>query len=191
MNQPLVRSHRPLGSDLCPAVRTVLLGLGALFLVGACRPAAPAATEDPAAAATSAVTTPELGQAQSGFAPATTAPLAGPGAGGPVDSGRRLFRVAFRSELAPIPINQIHNWTVHVETAAGEPLEGATLKVSGAMPAHRHGLPTEPKVTADLGGGDYRVEGMKFQMRGDWEIYVDVAAPDGQSDSATIPLVLP
>lgn len=168
-----------------------VLLLPLLLALGACRPAAPTATADPAAAATSAATTPDLGEAASGFAPATTAPLAGPGAGGPVDSGRRLFRVAFRSELAPIPINQIHSWTVHVETAAGEPLEGATLKVSGSMPAHRHGLPTEPKVTADLGGGDYRVEGIKFQMRGDWEIYVDVAAPDGQSDSATLPLVLP
>lgn len=164
--------------------------LGGLPLA-ACRAPAPTSTVDPVAAATSAMTTPQLSEARSGFAAATTAPLAGPAAGGPVDSSRQVFRVAFRSAAAPIPINRIHEWTLHLETADGRPLEGATLKVSGSMPAHRHGMPTEPKVTADLGGGDYRVEGMKFQMRGDWEITVDIAAPDGQSDIATLKLVLP
>ena len=169
-----------------------LLFIGvAPLAMAACRAAAPEPPVDPAVAATSASTTPELGNAASGFPAATTAPLAGPSAGGPVASGRGIFRVAFRSALDPVPINTMHAWTVHVETADGTPLEGATIKVSGSMPAHRHGMPTEPKVTADLGGGDYRVEGMKFQMRGDWEIYVDVAAPDGESDSATLPLVLP
>jgi hypothetical protein len=174
---------------LRPARLAVLLPV--LLLPTACRAAPPEPTPDPLVAATSAATTPELGTAQSGFAAATTAPLAGPAAGGPVPSGRGVFRVAFRSAVDPIPINSIHEWTLHVETADGVPVEGAAIKVSGSMPAHRHGMPTEPKMTADLGGGDYRVDGMKFQMRGDWEIYVDVAAPDGQSDSATLMLVLP
>jgi hypothetical protein len=38
-----------------------------------------------------------------------------------------------------------------------------------------HGLPTEPQVTGDLGGGDYRVEGMAFQMGGYWVIDVTVS----------------
>jgi hypothetical protein len=45
------------------------------------------------------------------------------------------------------------------------------------MPAHGHGMPTRPEVTADLGDGDYRVEGMAFQMGGYW-IDISVTAAD-------------
>jgi hypothetical protein len=31
-------------------------------------------------------------------------------------------------------------------------------------------MPTQPQVTEDLGGGNYRVEGMSFQMGGYWII---------------------
>ena len=181
---PAPRPHATRG------VRIAVLLMG-LVPLAACRAEVPEPTVDPAAAAISAVTTPQLGEAQSGFPAATTPALVGPAAGGPVASGKNRFRVAFRSAMDPIPINKLHEWTVHVETADGRPVEGASIKVSGSMPAHRHGMPTEPKMTADLGAGDYRVEGMKFQMRGDWEIYIDVASADGQSDMATLPLVLP
>ena len=40
------------------------------------------------------------------------------------------------------------------------------LKVDGDMPQHGHGLPTRPRVTRNLGNGDYQIEGVKFQMGG-------------------------
>lgn len=126
---------------------------------------------------------------------------AGPGAvnnsaAAPIDtSTTRLtdggtFRISYTSGLQPIAINQLHTWTLHVATPDGRPVTGATLAVTGGMPGHNHGLPTQPQVTQDKGSGDYLLEGMKFQMPGHWTVTVQVKAA-GQQDSATFQLLLP
>ena len=38
------------------------------------------------------------------------------------------------------------------------------------MPEHDHGLPTSPRVSADQQEGHYRVGGVRFHMRGHWEL---------------------
>jgi hypothetical protein len=76
-----------------------------------------------------------------------------------------------------------------VETADGQPVENAAIVVDGGMPQHGHGLPTQPQVTQNLGGGDYLVEGLKFQMPGWWEVKFRITA-DGQSDGVIFNLVL-
>ena len=81
-----------------------------------------------------------------------------------------LFNVSFTSNPSPTPLNQIHTWTLHVETPDGKLVENAKISVDGGMPQHGHGLPTSPQVTQYLGSGNYRVEGMKFQMNGWWEV---------------------
>jgi hypothetical protein len=81
-----------------------------------------------------------------------------------------LYRLTYSPSLTPIPINQLHNWTLHLETAQGQPINDATILVNGDMPQHGHGLPTKPVVTDKLGNGNYLVEGMKFQMAGWWVI---------------------
>jgi hypothetical protein len=100
-----------------------------------------------------------------------------------------LFQVTYRSSNTPIPINQMHSWTVHVETADGQAVDQAVITVDGGMPQHGHGLPTQPQVTDNLGGGDYLLEGMRFQMPGFWEVKLDISA-NGQRDSITFNLVL-
>jgi hypothetical protein len=100
-----------------------------------------------------------------------------------------LFRVAYASETTPPPLNQIHTWTIHVETADGEPVEDAEITVDGGMPQHGHGLPTSPQVTENLGGGEYRMEGVKFQMLGWWEVKFHISA-NGRSDDVTFNLIL-
>jgi cytochrome c peroxidase len=45
------------------------------------------------------------------------------------------------------------------------------------MPSHGHGLPTRPEVTAHLDEGRYRIEGLRFNMPGDWTLVVEVEAP--------------
>lgn len=100
-----------------------------------------------------------------------------------------LFRVTYTSSLEPIPTNQIHNWTVHVETANNEPVEQASITVDGGMTQHGHGLPTQPVVTENLGGGDYLVEGMKFNMPGWWTVTFHITT-EGQTDDVTYNLVL-
>ncbi len=85
-------------------------------------------------------------------------------------SAAGIFQVSFSSRLQPMTINRMHSWVLHVETAAGDPVEGAEIQVGGGMPEHDHGLPTSPRVTRELGAGDYLVEGMKFHMHGAWQV---------------------
>ena len=99
------------------------------------------------------------------------------------------FKVSFKSELDPIAIGSMHSWVLNVETADGQPVEGATIFVDGGMPEHGHGLPTAPEVTQDMGNGDYLVEGLKFQMGGWWEVKFNISA-DGVEDNVTFNLVL-
>ena len=87
-----------------------------------------------------------------------------------------LFRTSIESEVDPIPVNAIHAWKLHIETSAGQPVTDAVITIDGGMPAHGHGLPTEPKVTQNLGGGDYLVEGMKFHMQGQWVVTFQITA---------------
>jgi hypothetical protein len=104
-------------------------------------------------------------------------------------SDEGLFQATISSALDPIAINQMHDWTLHLETADGTPVKDAQISVQGGMPQHDHGLPTAPQVTENLGNGDYKVEGMRFQMTGWWEVTFDVQA-GGESDSVTFNLVL-
>ena len=99
------------------------------------------------------------------------------------------FSVSFQSELQPLVINKIHNWVLHVEDSEGNAVTDAIITVNGGMPEHNHGLPTVPQVTATLEDGDYQVEGMRFHMRGYWEIRVAIDIGT-ERDSVTIPLSL-
>jgi hypothetical protein len=103
------------------------------------------------------------------------------------DNGR--FRATYTSELTPIVINALHAWTLHVETVEGAPVEEAVIGVSGGMPEHNHGMPTQPQVTEKLGGGDYRVEGVQFQMGGWWTVTFVIDA-GGTQDTVTFNLQL-
>ena len=103
-------------------------------------------------------------------------------------SQQGLYRISYSTELDPITINTLHTWTVQVATPDGQPVADAEVSVAGGMPEHNHGMPTQPQVTP-IGGGDYRVEGMKFQMPGWWTVTVVVASGD-QQDSATFNLLL-
>ena len=100
-----------------------------------------------------------------------------------------LFRVSWSSDSSPVPLNQIHTWTIHVETADGQIIDNAEITVDGGMPDMNHGLPTSPQVTQNLGNGDYLVEGMKFQMLGWWVVNFNISA-GGQTDTITFNLML-
>ena len=97
------------------------------------------------------------------------------------------FRVSYESDLQPIVINRMHRWTLNVVDRDGEPVTGATITVTGGMPAHDHGLPTSPQVTRELAPGRYLLEGLRFHMRGEWQI--EVAIDVGElHDVVVVPL---
>ena len=89
----------------------------------------------------------------------------------------------YRATLAPengTPrIGQLQNWVLTLNTADGRPVYPARIGVNGGMPGHGHGLPTEPQVTEHLGKGQYRIEGLRFNMAGAWVLLFRVETPAG------------
>ncbi len=103
-------------------------------------------------------------------------------------SDRGLFEVRIESSLQPIAINQMHSWTLYLDSE-GTAVSGAELTVTGGMPEHDHGMPTRPRVTEEVAAGVYRLRGMRFHMAGQWEIVVEIDA-GGRRDTVTILLNL-
>lgn len=104
-------------------------------------------------------------------------------------SDNDLFRVSYVSSQDVVPVNRMHQWTLHVETLDGQPVEDASIIVDGDMPQHGHGLPSSPQVTKYLGDGDYLVEGMKFQMGGWWVMDFTINVAD-QTDAVHFNMML-
>jgi hypothetical protein len=100
-----------------------------------------------------------------------------------------LYRGTIRPQGDSIPQGRLQRWTLHLETASGAPLDSARVAVDGGMPQHGHGLPTKPRVTRALGGGDHLVEGLKFNMGGWWVVRFHVRTTGG-SDSLVFNLKL-
>lgn len=98
------------------------------------------------------------------------------------------YRVSYRTD-GPVPVGRLHAWTLHVARANGTPVTDATIAVDGDMPQHLHGLPTRPRVTRNLGNGDYLVEGVKFQMGGWWVMDFDISSA-GQTERVRFHLQL-
>ena len=98
------------------------------------------------------------------------------------------FRLYYKSTVNPLPLYRIHGWIIHIDTLDGKPVNGARVIVYGGMPAHRHGLPTRPRVS-ETGEGHYFLEGLKFSMTGEWELWFEVRA-NGNTDKVKIDLKL-
>lgn len=100
-----------------------------------------------------------------------------------------IYRISFQSELDPIIINRIHTWVLQVTTPEGQPIAGAKITATGGMPEHNHGLPTDPRMTEQLGDGRYRFEGFRFHMNGQWELTLTIDV-EGQRDTVVIALTI-
>ena len=79
-------------------------------------------------------------------------------------------------------------WAVEVRTATGSLVEGATLALESWMPDETKVLATHPRVTGYLGAGRYRIDGLRFDQRGWWNVRLQVAAAGG-TDSLSFNLV--
>ena len=84
---------------------------------------------------------------------------------------------------------QLQTILVVVTDADGHTVDGATIAIDGGMPQHGHGLPTQPRVTRNLGGGVYEIGGVRFNMGGWWELSLDITSAMG-SDKVTFNLAL-
>ncbi|MBN9233818.1 MULTISPECIES: FixH family protein [Phyllobacteriaceae] len=118
-----------------------------------------------------------------------TAPPAAPETQQTKGSEKGLFVATFAPENGTVKQGELHDWVLTLKTAAGTPVEGAIIEVSGGMPQHAHGLPTSPRATDYLGEGRYRISGVKFSMSGWWQLRFAITAPAG-SDTVLFNIVL-
>ena len=132
-------------------------------------------------------TLPAAGALAAGALAAEAWPTPNPDRAQVTELGR--YRISYASALEPIEINRIHAWVAQVMDADGNPVEDASISITGGMPDHDHGLPTAPRATAYLGEGRYLIEGMKFHMGGAWEVVLNVKSGTGD-DALSIPLDL-
>lgn len=107
---------------------------------------------------------------------------------GPRASSAGIYRATL-DPIQPVKIRRMQTMRLMIEDPTGVPVDGAAITVDGGMPEHRHGLPTQPRVTRNLGQGAYEVEGVKFNMGGWWEVKFAITGAAG-SDTVTFNLDL-
>lgn len=90
------------------------------------------------------------------------------------------YHVEIAPEIDPLALAVMHAWVLTLTTPDGRPVEDAKIAVGGGMPQHGHGLPTAPKATAYLGGGRYRIDGVRFNMAGNWTLEFAISASSGE-----------
>ena len=102
-----------------------------------------------------------------------------------VQSNLASFKVSV-TDTTQLSLNKLHSWTVVVQLSDtslshAESIYALTpedINISGGMPAHAHGLPTQPKVSRLKKITPYTYEltisGLKFHMWGQWFIRIDL-----------------
>jgi len=105
---------------------------------------------------------------------------------GEANSKENHFKVRLTTQNnETLQINQFQPLIIEIKDFTGNAIYPARIGISGGMPAHGHGLPTQPEVTDYLGNGQYLIEGMKLNMDGNWIFQFRIATPSLQ-DTATI-----
>ncbi|MCY1210813.1 YtkA-like protein [compost metagenome] len=92
------------------------------------------------------------------------------------------YHVTIYPPSDPIAINKLHAFEIRLRSPSGAAVSGARISIDGGMPQHGHGFPTRPRVTRELGGGRYLLEGMKFSMPGWWEIKLRIDGASGTDE---------
>jgi hypothetical protein len=93
------------------------------------------------------------------------------------DSGRLVGILA--PESGAVQVGAFQTWILALRTPDGVPVMGAELAITGGMPLHGHGLPSQP-TASEVAGGRYRIEGVKLNMHGAWVIEALVQTAAGQ-----------
>ncbi|MEM7293512.1 MAG: cytochrome c peroxidase [Pseudomonadota bacterium] len=99
-------------------------------------------------------------------------------------SDRGVYEIHLTPDAGVVPISEMHNWRLRVTDRNGVAFFPTQLAIQGGMPGHGHGFPVEPQASRYLESGEFLVEGVFFNMAGDWQIRVGVEGPSGW-DTAT------
>lgn len=103
------------------------------------------------------------------------------------ESERGVYKVVLTSQTDTVPIAELHNWELEVSTPQGTRFFPNQLVIEGGMPGHGHGFPVEPQITQYLESNKFLVEGVLFNMAGEWQLRVGIDGPWGW-DTATVTL---
>lgn len=85
--------------------------------------------------------------------------------------------LAFRTAPAAIKVGELFSLQAEVCPQPGVSVTG--LKVDAGMPAHKHGMNYQPRVS-QTGPGKYTATGLMFHMPGKWQFAFDVETSAGR-----------
>lgn len=107
-----------------------------------------------------------------------------------VESKDGFFVVTLESTDEGFALNEYRQWQLVLrDKTSGEGVSPARFVVSGGMPMHGHGLPSQPQVTKHLGHGRYLIEGVRFNMLGKWLFEFEVVT-ESASDLVSFEVVV-
>jgi hypothetical protein len=91
-------------------------------------------------------------------------------------SQNKRFTAVFYPQANVLSLRRYTTWLLLLQDEKGLPVTQASLGVSAGMfgKGHGHGMPTTPQVTEYRGNGIYQVEGVLFNMPGQWTFLIDV-----------------
>ena len=100
-----------------------------------------------------------------------------------VPSHNDVYRASL---MAPEPASAVgsRTWVVEVRTATGRPVENAALTLESWMPDNDDVRATRPRVTESLGAGRYRVDGLRLDRRGWWNVRLQIVGSFGTDSLA-------
>ncbi|MEL7311439.1 MAG: cytochrome c peroxidase, partial [Pseudomonadota bacterium] len=96
------------------------------------------------------------------------------------DTERGVFTVTLDAGVAHIPIATLQSWQLTLQQPDGRPVSNARVVVGGGMRAHGHGLPTQPEVMSTGQPGLYTIEGLRFNMSGEWTLALSIDSANGR-----------
>ena len=105
-----------------------------------------------------------------------------------IPSHNRVYRASLLPTAGAVLLHRDLRWPVEVRTAAGQFVEGAALDVECWMPDEPTVPTVRPRAVAVTGGG-YRIEGLRFDRRGWWNVRLRINSPAG-TDSLAFNIVL-
>ncbi|MEM9384350.1 MAG: FixH family protein [Pseudomonadota bacterium] len=88
------------------------------------------------------------------------------------------FRISLEAPAGGAKINRLLTYTIAVDDPGGLPVANAQLDFVGGMPLHDHGFPTSPAIGEASAPGRYPLEGLRFGMKGWWQLVLSVQSGD-------------
>ncbi len=105
-------------------------------------------------------------------------------------SDQGQFLVDLITPDSHIGLSEFQTWQLVIrDTGSNLGVSPVRVVVAGGMPAHGHGLPTQPQVTDHLGDGRYQLEGLMFNMAGSWQLIFEITTSE-HSDRIVFDLMI-